>query len=793
LFTYRFAVIINDGGHAVGEQPAFTFQLKDSNGNPVGGICGLYDIDATAAVNDTSYKKTTSSCINAGTPFTYYRKWHTVSLDLSTYVGQTITAEFQTLDCVWGGHFCYAYVSANCGALSAHVSGFCGGSGSVVMTAPGGFANYQWYGPNNNVPITGATASSYTAASAVNGDVFTVNCITLQGCTTKLQVTVSASNIVAQGAATPSCRGGNNGSASVTVTGGTQFTYSWTPGPGTGTSITNQPPGNYSVTIHDISSAHCPDTTIALNIGQINPPLQNAVDTLCGTYVVLSAPATSPYTWYNNSNTVIPGATSQSYTVNPGSGGQHYTVTYKDPVTGCLDSLRKTLNAVTISFNPVSSPPCNGGSNGSITVTSNSGNTFPNYDWTMTGPVNGSGMNLSMPPNVIQASNLPGGTYAISVHPSGNTTCTYTMSVTLQQGQLPPPVLDTLKGCALDHVSVPTTTVSGSTHNWYGSGGTSLGSSYPYLTTGVTNGAVYTDTIFSAAGCKSVYKAYLKLKSFKVTVASPEKIHCHNDSTGKIKVTANQEINGPLGTPYTFTWHYPSPYASPAPINAGAGVPQSTQESGLHQGTYTCTVTSGNCVATATYNLANPALLPYDSLYSYFCPKDSVTWLFTSPGHSGYTWLHNGVPVSPPHNNDSILVTPATIGNYWAVYKVGGCLDTARILFTYPSFHAFRPDKIVNIFTPNGDNRNDFFYPFYDANVTPYQIDKQMEEFTIVIYNRWGKKVFETNEYAKPWNGKDENGVVQDDGTYYWICHYKSNCSTKADIIDKHGFVQLLK
>lgn len=796
-FTYRFAVVINDGGHGIGEQPAFLFAMRDSVGNLLAGnpACVKYDIDATAALGDTSYIKNwfSNPCSNSGGGQTSYRKWHTVTIDLTSFINHTIYAEFQALDCIWSGHFCYAYISANCGALSANVSGFCGGSGSVTMTAPGGFATYQWYGPNNSNPIAGATSYSYTAAGAVNGDVFSVDCITLQGCTTKLNVTVAASNIVATGVATPSCRGGANGTASVSVLGGTQYTYSWTPSGLQTASISGQPPGSYSVLVHDISTAQCPDTVVVVNIGQINPPLQTAVDTLCGTQVVLSAPSTSPYTWYDNTNTVIPGATSQSYTVNPGAGGQHYTVTYKDPITGCLDSLKKTLTAVTISFNVVQSPPCNSGSNGSITITSNVGNTFPIYDWNLFGSPSGSGTNVAMPPNPIQIPNLPQGTWTVSIHPTGNTTCSYTTTVSLVQGVFPPPTLDTLKGCALDNISVPTTTVSGSTHMWYNASGVFLNSNYPYTTTGVTQGAVYTDTIRSAAGCKSVYKAYLKLKSFKLVVTAPEKEHCHNDSSGKIKVTANQEINGPLGTPYTFNWNFPNPYPDPAPINAGTGVPQSTQMNSLHAGTYTCVVTSGNCVATATYNLTNPALLPYDSLFSYFCPKDSIVWLFAEPGHSSYNWLHNGVSVSPVNNNDSIAVTPTTVGDYWVVYKQAGCLDTARILFTFPSFHAFRPDKIVNIFTPNDDKKNDFFYPFYDSNSSAYQIDKQMESYYIVIYNRWGKKIFETNEYAKPWNGKDENGVLQDDGTYYWILNYKSNCSTKADIVNKHGFVQLLR
>jgi gliding motility-associated-like protein len=798
LFTYQFAVVINDGGHGTGEQPAFRFAMKDVNGNVLtqGGsaACVQYDVDATQAQFDTSYIQNWSGnpCWNSGSSSTYYRKWRTVTIDLSAYASTTVYAEFEALDCIYSGHFCYAYISATCGALTASVSGFCGGVGSATMMAPQGFASYQWYGPNNNNPIAGATSYSYTANPASNGDVYSVDCVTLQGCTTKLQVTVAASNILATASANPSCQGGSTGSASVSVSGGTQYSYTWTPGGTNGTSISNQPSGPYNVTVHDLTG-NCPDTTIAVTIGAVPPTLQTVTDSMCGGYIVLNAPQPGTnYQWYGpSSGTAISGATTPVYTVTGGTNNQYYTVSFNNSTTGCRDSIRTTLTQVNIAFTPVSSPPCNSGSNGSITITGQSSNTFPNYDWSMTGTLTGNGANIAMPPNAIQINNLPQGTYSVTIYPTGNTACTYTMAVTLIEGQLPPPVLDTLKGCALDNISVPTTTVNGNTHAWYTTTGTFLGTNYPYVTSGVSTGAVYVDSIRSAAGCLSVYKAYLKEKSFKVTVTSPEKVKCHDDSTGKIRVTATQEINGPLGTPYVFNWNYPAPYPDPAPVVTGSGVPQNSQVNNLHAGTYTCVVTSGNCVATATYNLTNPPLLLNDTLYANYCPKDSLVWLFAEPGHTNYYWVNNGVPVTG-NNNDSILITTTALYEYITWYMQSGCRDTAKILVTGPAYHAFRPDQIVNIFTPNGDGKNDVFYPFYDPKVSHYEIDKQMEEFTIVIYNRWGKKVFETNQYALPWDGKD-SGKALDDGTYYYICRYKSNCSTKADIIEKHGYVQLLR
>jgi len=791
-FTYQFAVVIDDGGHPPGEQPSFLFGVKDVNGNLIPGVnqnCVQYNIDATAAINDPTFIKANGPCAGFDV---YYRKWNTVTVDLTSQIGNTVYADFETLDCPWSGHYCYAYISATCGNLTASVSGFCGGVGSATMQAPTGFANYQWYGPNNTNPIAGATSYSYTANPATNGDVFTVDCITLQGCTTKLTVSVAASNILATASANPTCRGGSTGNASVAVTGGgTQYSYQWSTGPNdTLTSISNLPPGNYNVTVHD-ETLNCPDTTITITVAQINPPLQQVTDTVCGSTVIVYGPTPgSNYNWYSGSTVV---GTAPNYTVTNPSTGDNYTLSYMNTNTGCIDSVKTTLTVNTINFNPLSSNPCTGGNTGSISLTASQGNSFSNYSYGVTST---NTLSVSYPTattgtvDVLAAS---AGTYTVFITEVGNPTCAYLYTVTLSGTGIPPAVLDTIKACAADIVNLQPNVTAGSTHVWY-QNGVLVSPNYtisPLAVSGFTTTTVYTDTISNAFGCKSVYKATFKIRSFNGVITSPEKIRCHDDSTGKLKVTINTETNGPLGTQYVFNWNYPAPYPDPAAIPAGVGVPQSSQVNNLHAGTYTCIVTSGTCTKTFTYNLTNPALLPYDSLFAAFCPKDSLVWLSVEDGHPKYTWLQNGVPIAG-NNNDSLQVLTPDVSEYWCVYTIAGCYDTARILFTTPAYHAFRPDKIVNIFTPNGDKRNDTFFPFYDENITHYQIDKQMEDYSIVIYNRWGKKVYESNSYINPWNG-DMEGTPQNDGTYYYILSYKSNCSTKADIIEKHGFVQLLR
>ncbi len=60
--------------------------------------------------------------------------------------------------------------------------------------------------------------------------------------------------------------------------------------------------------------------------------------------------------------------------------------------------------------------------------------------------------------------------------------------------------------------------------------------------------------------------------------------------------------------------------------------------------------------------------------------------------------------------------------------------------------------------------------------------------YHLTIYNRWGQKVFETNEYSKGWDGRI-NGVEQDQGVYVWLCEYSKNGVHK----EHKGIVTLLR
>lgn len=70
---------------------------------------------------------------------------------------------------------------------------------------------------------------------------------------------------------------------------------------------------------------------------------------------------------------------------------------------------------------------------------------------------------------------------------------------------------------------------------------------------------------------------------------------------------------------------------------------------------------------------------------------------------------------------------------------------------------------IPNVFTPNGDGDNDLYF------VTA----KNITDYSIVIVNRWGETMFESNDIAEPWDGTT-NGVRCNDGTYFYLLRGQS-------------------
>jgi gliding motility-associated-like protein len=77
------------------------------------------------------------------------------------------------------------------------------------------------------------------------------------------------------------------------------------------------------------------------------------------------------------------------------------------------------------------------------------------------------------------------------------------------------------------------------------------------------------------------------------------------------------------------------------------------------------------------------------------------------------------------------------------------------------------PVEAPNVFTPNGDNMNEFF------------IIKNLEDYSeskLTIFNRWGKVVYMHEDYKNDWDGTHyKSGRDVDAGTYYYIIEPNSS------------------
>lgn len=170
LFIYQYALVLEDPeGHPPVDKPKFEVQVRDANGNIINPpACGYYEVTAGPETNLWGQNGDVR-----------YKDWSTVGIDLAAYIGTTVTIEFMVQDCGWGGHFGYAYLDAACGYLDIKVIGFCEGTPTVTLVAPGGFDSYFW-------PHSGETTQTVVIPAPEVGDSIAVEVTNQSGCSTTI-------------------------------------------------------------------------------------------------------------------------------------------------------------------------------------------------------------------------------------------------------------------------------------------------------------------------------------------------------------------------------------------------------------------------------------------------------------------------------------------------------------------------------------------------------------------------------------------------------------------------------
>lgn len=120
-------------------------------------------------------------------------------------------------------------------------------------------------------------------------------------------------------------------------------------------------------------------------------------------------------------------------------------------------------------------------------------------------------------------------------------------------------------------------------------------------------------------------------------------------------------------------------------------------------------------------------------------------------------------------------------GTFWVEVEnpCGTDTDTVNISFEECENLLFAP----NAFTPNGDGINDYF-TIKGAGI---------EAFQLLIFDRWGRLVYTSNEPGQHWDGS-MNGIQYPSAVYHWIVTYTGGGQTLLEKENrKSGFVYLLR
>jgi len=125
------------------------------------------------------------------------------------------------------------------------------------------------------------------------------------------------------------------------------------------------------------------------------------------------------------------------------------------------------------------------------------------------------------------------------------------------------------------------------------------------------------------------------------------------------------------------------------------------------------------------------------------------------------TWLPVGT--TTPATGYTVSASPNRPTTYTAVVSNGACSERASVLVEAYTEGCIDKDVFVpNTFTPNNDGQNDILYVR----------GLKVQEVYFAVYDRWGEKVFETNDKNKGWDGI-YNGRASDVGVFGWYLRVK--------------------
>ncbi|MCW3077151.1 MAG: hypothetical protein JWO32_1760 [Bacteroidetes bacterium] len=708
-----------------------------------------------------------------------------------------------------------------------------GGTLNTAVTTTGGNPAFTY--SINGAALTGTLANGILAGT------HTVITKDSKGClkTNTLQINQPPQPLISYSITAPLCPGSSNGSATVTVSSAPlPYSYTWQPVSGFTNSLGGISAGNYTVLVKDASSCITKSVVVvvpAVNINvtvNIKPENCSAAD---GTATLNVTGGNFPYTF-----TTIPiGSHPSNVLTNLSSGS--YTTFIKD-ANGCVDSLvymvgnLSTVSVSVSSFTPVlcynqcsgavvlsvqnAVSPVTYSASGSPTTSSNvisnmcagyhiirvvdgigcPATTTINFPAPAAFSYSASapsaicfGNNITM--NAIASGGSPGPYNYIwnpgnisgqLVTTSPAATTVYSLNVYDANNCTLPPYIFTVNvapplsininssatGICPGTTAQITPTITGGDGNYiydWQPGNTTSSTLY------VQNIEIPTYTLFVKDGCGSPTAVRIvTINLFPVIVpqfSTSASSGCEPFCTQFINTTPKS--GGAI-------WNYgDKPFEQ-----AGNTTSYCYQKAG----TYNLKVTvidSNSCKAAHTYSNAIHVLqAPRADFIT--TPKiitlnnsENVLIENTTANGSTYEWFKEGVFISSANNITYSFSDTGCTRFKLIARNENNCSDTIqKNVCVIEGFNFWIPD----CFTPDNDNLNETFIPKGTAWVE--------KNYLFEVFNRWGTRIFHTNDSTQGWTGKASENISDPSDVYLWRVSVTDNLDIAHEM---KGFVLLLK
>ena len=192
-------------------------------------------------------------------------------------------------------------------------------------------------------------------------------------------------------------------------------------------------------------------------------------------------------------------------------------------------------------------------------------------------------------------------------------------------------------------------------------------------------------------------------------------------------------------------------------------------------GTYYVQMDSLGCVKFDTIKIETGEVFSPVTQSRTICDGEDVTIQLPVIPNQTINWFDG---------SNALIRTFNTTGNYWVTRSAPCDTLTDTIKITVLACDTLPADTttrifIPNVFTPNNDGTNDWF-AIQGVGIFQYHL---------LIYNRWGSKLFESNEINQWWNGTYQGNPVAD-GVYVYLISYRD---VRGKYHELQGYVTVLR